>query len=140
MRYKIYGVKNAAFRRTIREALYYFEDELKLDEYDYVTVKVKVKKDIDVFGYCSIDEVDEDDVVHTIEMEIQTGQSDDELIHTIAHEMVHVRQYVTGELSAELDVWRGKEIDSDNMDYEEHPWEIEAEKLGDELHEAWKIK
>lgn len=138
MRYKIYGIKNVIFRRKIREALYFFEEKLKLDEYDYVTVRVKVTKNIDVFGYCSIDEIDEDNCAHTIIMEIQTGQDKFEIIHTLAHEMVHVSQYVTGQLSADLNVWKGEEIDSDSLNYEEHPWEIEAEEIGNELYEAWK--
>ena len=138
MRYKIYGIKNAAFRKEMRSALQYFEQRLSLEEFDYVTVKVKVTKEIDVYGYCHIDSYDDEDNVIDLIMEVQTGQSNDEIIHTLAHEMVHVKQYVNGELNESLDVWKGKEIDPDSIDYDDHPWEIEAEKLGDELYEAYK--
>lgn len=137
MRYKIYGIKNAAFRKEMRSALQYFEQQLGLDEFDQVIVRVKVTRKIDVFGYCHIDEYDDDDNVSELVMEVQTGQTKDEIIHTLAHEMVHVKQYVKGELNDSLDMWKGKEIDSDKIDYDDHPWEIEAEKIGDELYEAY---
>lgn len=137
MKYKIYGIKNAAFRKEMRSALQYFEQQLGLEEFDQVIVRVKVTSKIDVYGYCHIDEYDDDDNVAELIMEVQTGQTRKEIIHTLAHEMVHVKQYVKGELNDALDVWRGKDIDSDNMDYDDHPWEIEAEKIGDEMYEAW---
>jgi hypothetical protein len=44
--------------------------------------------------------------------------------------MVHVKQYAKGELKDYLRVnkckWKGKIIDSDAVDYWDHPWEIEA--------------
>lgn len=138
MRYKIYGVKNPNLRRKIRDALYYFENELKLNEYNHVIVKVKVTKTIDAFGYCFIEYFDDDDNPCDLIMEIQTGQSENEMFHTIAHEMVHIRQYVTGQLNCDLSVWRGHSIDSDAIHYDDHPWEIEAEEIGDKIFESWK--
>ena len=121
----------------MRSALQYFEQHLGLEEFDQVIVKVKVTNKIDVFGYCCIEEYDDEDEVCELLMEVQTGQSNDEVIHTLAHEMVHIKQYVHGQLNEDMTMWRGKEVDPDKIDYDDHPWEIEAEKIGDELYEAW---
>ena len=136
MRYKIYGVKNQKFRKEMREALYFFEEQLNIgDDYEYVLVKVKVTKNIDVYGYCNIEHYDEEDNVIELAMEVQTGQTQSDTIHTLAHEMVHIRQYVTGKLNDDMSMWNGEKIDSDSIDYDEHPWEIEAQELGDKLYD-----
>jgi len=48
----------------------------------------------------------------------------------LAHEMVHLKQYAKGELKDYIKVnkcrWLGEQYDTDNMDYWEQPWEIEA--------------
>lgn len=60
----------------------------------------------------------------------------EQLMLTIAHEFVHVKQYVTGELKSyskqgkAVDVWRGKMYS--DIGYYKQPWELEAtEKEGD---------
>jgi hypothetical protein len=50
----------------------------------------------------------------------------DRIFETIAHEMVHVKQYALGELNATLTKWKGNKVDSDSMYYYFRPWEIEA--------------
>jgi len=48
------------------------------------------------------------------------------IFETLAHEMVHIKQYALGELNAYLTVWKGKKVDPDKIDYYFRPWEIEA--------------
>lgn len=53
------------------------------------------------------------------------------MLLTLAHEMVHVKQYATGELrdalrGPTLHRWMNKPYDKKNVDYWDHPWEIEA--------------
>jgi hypothetical protein len=54
---------------------------------------------------------------------------------TLAHEIVHIKQYATGEmkelmtrngLSRKMIRWNGKYINSHKIDYYDQPWEIEA--------------
>ncbi len=56
---------------------------------------------------------------------INPKQTKNELIRTIFHEMVHVKQYVQGDLShTDSDnLWKGKVVDVPYMD---RPWEKEA--------------
>lgn len=52
------------------------------------------------------------------------------LLITIAHEMVHVKQFARNEqkqmLVGGVWKWKGKPVDVDKTDYWELPWEIEA--------------
>ena len=54
---------------------------------------------------------------------------------TLAHELVHVKQFARGELDPALQYWKGK----NHMDteYWQQPWEIEARKLQQKLMKAY---
>ena len=47
------------------------------------------------------------------------------ILETIMHEMVHIKQYVTGELTEYQDTWKNYNLEPIE-DYYDHPWEIEA--------------
>ena len=51
------------------------------------------------------------------------------MVSKLAHEMVHVKQYITGELKhkgSSISVWKGEVFDEKITDYWDLPWEIEA--------------
>jgi len=50
---------------------------------------------------------------------------------TLAHELVHVKQFARGELTHNLQYWKGK--DCSDTDYWKQPWEIEARRLQKKL-------
>jgi Zn-dependent peptidase ImmA (M78 family) len=62
-----------------------------------------------------------------ISMIIDTGLDLERLIITLAHEMVHVKQYARGQVkpskSRKTQYWMGKHV---RKSYYEQPWEIEA--------------
>ena len=94
-----------------------------------ITVKLK---DIgkDAYGYClSDDEDSRPDRPRCFELEIQKKLPLRKLLETIAHEMVHVKQYARGELYQSgitgLHRWKGQWIKKD-PDYWDCPWEWEA--------------
>ena len=55
-----------------------------------------------------------------------------EMMHTLAHEMVHARQFLRGELVAE-GAWKWKGRNADGYEYDNQPWEKEAYRLETEL-------
>jgi len=59
-------------------------------------------------------------------IEIHPGINTRNIISTIAHEMVHIKQYIHGETNDQLSVWRGKKINSEQVEYWVHPWELDA--------------
>lgn len=75
----------------------------------------------------------EDDISRPCEftITIEKGMSKRETLITLAHEMVHVKQYATGELrdymsSSKLQRWRDEKRDWSQVEYWDLPWEIEA--------------
>jgi hypothetical protein len=52
------------------------------------------------------------------------------VLQYLAHECVHVEQYVTGTMrdtsNGEVVRWRGKKFDFRKVDYYDLPWEIDA--------------
>jgi hypothetical protein len=53
------------------------------------------------------------------------------MIATLAHEISHVRQYSIGQLRydyshSNISIWEGKRYDSNEMAYDDLPWEIDA--------------
>ena len=62
---------------------------------------------------------------------VDSTQTKQDMLCTIAHEMVHVKQYARGELkdfsrTIKMCKWKGNTIDLASLDYYDHPWEIEA--------------
>jgi len=63
------------------------------------------------------------------------GKPTSEILKTIFHEMVHFKQYISGELID--NTWKGKEIDTDVVPYRSLPWEIEAWAMMDSMLDAY---
>ena len=50
------------------------------------------------------------------------------LVETLAHEMVHIKQFVTGQIEQKgrSTYWKGKRVIKSRVNYYELPWEIDA--------------
>lgn len=81
----------------------------------------------DNYGYCL--PVDDGDRPREFEIEVNKKVKLRRFLETIAHEMVHVKQFARGELYESTRQgkhrWQGYWIDRD-PDYWDRPWEIEA--------------
>ena len=84
-----------------------------------ITVKLKTPKG--AMGYCL-----ETDNKRTFEIEIDRNQTLRPLLETVAHEMVHVKQFARRELHPSTDTWYGKTYNPKKVSYWDLPWEIEA--------------
>ncbi len=73
-------------------------------------------------GFC---DYDEDEIIVTIAKRL----SEKDIIRTLFHELVHVKQYSDGRLNHKR-MWEGKVYD---CDYENFPWEIEAYELEEKM-------
>ena len=64
----------------------------------------------------------------------------EDMIKTMFHELVHVKQTEEGDLSIDGKSWKGKLYKTDHMevDYEHLPWEVEAFKLEEKMWEEFK--
>ena len=84
-----------------------------------ITVKLTSPKG--AMGYCL--ELDDN---RTFEIEADKKLRLRKLLETIAHEMVHVKQYARRELHPVHDTWCGKTYNPKKVSYWDLPWEIEA--------------
>ena len=72
-------------------------------------------------GYCL-----ETDNNRTFEIEVDSKLTLRKLLETVAHEMVHVKQYARRELGPYHNEWMGKTVNPEKVSYWDLPWEIEA--------------
>jgi len=93
-----------------------------------LTVKVSFK-DKDVDGFCNTD----DDLAKPREFALQINpkRSVKAILTALAHEMVHVKQYATGESrqyerTPYVTKFRGVMVNTETTDYWDLPWEIDA--------------
>lgn len=110
-----------------------------------ITVKLKNLGD-SAYGYCLADpesDAERADRPRSFEIECHSKLRLRKILETVAHEMVHVKQYARGELYQGTRVnkhrWQGKWI-SNNQDYWDHPWEIEAHGREAGLFIRWAEK
>jgi len=102
-----------------------------LPRFRTLDITVKFSKLDGVFGYCLAETTRE------FELEIAKGLSLKNLVGTICHEMVHVKQYARKELHINDYVWKKEEID-EKTPYTKLPWEVEAFAMEDDLaREVW---
>ena len=58
-------------------------------------------------------------------------------VSTLAHEMVHVKQFARNELDDQLTFWKGR--NHSNTDYWDQPWEKEARRLQHKLVQEFDL-
>lgn len=86
---------------------------------------VKIKSD--VTGFCMMR-----DTNRQFEIELSRDLTLKELVTTVAHEMVHVKQYARKELDGFGTRWKNARV-KEGTTYWELPWEKEAYRLQDKL-------
>ena len=73
---------------------------------------------------------DDRDNPREFEIRLDSSMNMAALLMGVAHEIVHVKQYITGEMVDtsrwNICIWQGKKINWGKIDYFDHPWEIEA--------------
>ena len=109
-------------------------------------IDVEVEPGLDVMGEC----VNEDDTKNSRYFTIRLSRNhSDDIIKTLAHEMVHVKQYAKNELGKQLRVsrgglkittqWQGNDWNPKRKEdaYFDAPWEIEAYGREVGLYAKW---
>lgn len=115
------------------KAIAYFSDRLISRQLArHLQITVRYKKTKNYWGLTSIEDYVNDKPRHFV-IEVNKFLSEREKIMTIAHEMVHVKQYAYNEMNEEMTMWRGKNIDGEKIPYIDQPWEKEAYKVGDKI-------
>tara|TARA_R110000851_G_scaffold92456_2_gene201728 strand:+ start:582 stop:980 length:399 start_codon:yes stop_codon:yes gene_type:complete len=109
----IHGISQKYFK-----AIDYFGDKLKLPK--DIILEFSYSRKIPMLGHCWESDESIFSRVPIYCVQLKTGQDNQSLLETIAHEMCHIKQYVNHEITASLNTWRGIYV-------KDEPWEIEAE-------------
>ena len=127
--------------KKYREAIEFFASNLFTPQMKrHIEIRVR-KRDLGTWhGFVSIEDYNVLNQPRSFVIELHKGDNETEQLKTLAHELVHVRQYARNELNDEMNTWKGRYVDSDAIDYNDQPWEIEANKLGNELYELYTNK
>lgn len=118
--------------RVCKQAINFYSSLLmsnRLSETLQLTLEfVPFLKNESFIGFCGWDDDNVNPKVFTITINENLNRR--HTLLALAHEMVHLKQYATNELkdySAKNKVrWRGNKFDINNIEYWDHPWEIEA--------------
>lgn len=116
-----------------------------------LNVDINVVKRHSTLGLCDA-AVNDRGKYRDFEITLRSGRGDPDICQTLAHEMVHVKQYSTGELSANgilvsiagrliyTAQWAGKTWlpKSNECQYYDSPWEIEAYGREVGLYYRWR--
>lgn len=117
----------------LRKAIRYASDYLRLDYNTFVDIAFT--NDCSAYGYAMDVEPGE------YEIEINKTHSIEDMIGTLFHEMVHIKQYVYGELESgegtKPSKWHGEICE---LEYAKQPWEIEAYALDQKMLRNFKRK
>lgn len=92
---------------------------------------------MNILGSAYIDNYDLKGKPDSFVIEINRSLSTEDKLKTLAHEMVHIKQFSCGYLNESMTRWRGKKINARSFVYDELPWEIEAESYGLNLYESF---
>ncbi len=111
-------------------------DDLELNRYRGI-IHVKQSKTIKpmdgwAVGYCTMDKVDSNQGKLWWGVIELSNQHPKELVKTICHEMVHIKQYLKKELGMDGASWMGE--DTTDVEYMDNPSEIEAYDLQEKLY------
>ena len=115
------------FRPYVRRAALFYAEELLTEKMlDNISVRIKFNKKLDAFGYAEVIDYNGSNKPREFEIELHPGIGAYDILKTLAHEMVHIKQYAYNETNETLTRWKGQRVDSDDIDYWMQPWEIEA--------------
>ena len=123
--------RNKKLSSTLKRATTFYLDRLQQPTSN-VNIIIVQKPNLDADGTC-----EKLSKKHFI-IELKSGLTLEHTLITLAHEIVHVRQYLTRQLktwflkSGTVDIWQGKRFR--NVNYYQQPWEAEALLLEQELY------
>jgi hypothetical protein len=124
---------------NIKSAIQYFADELISKQLQrYISIQIKLVGNSDNYGEVEITDYNSRNQPRDFTLYIDKTLSEEEKIRTIAHELVHVRQYLYNELNEQMTIWRGQKVSEDDYEnYHDRPWEQDAYNMEKILYELF---
>jgi len=116
------------FQREIAEKVIQFCIKEMMPRVRTLYIELKIKKMTgDAVGYCMMGDDNRE-----IEIECSKDLTLKDFVTTVAHEMVHAKQYYRKEMDGESMRWKKAKV-KEGTNYWDLPWEKEAYRLQDKL-------
>ena len=103
----------------------------------HIVIELELKNHFKHHGDCDILEYNSQRKARTFKIRLRNKKSHKSFIKTLAHELVHVKQYALGEMSEFHDLWKDG-VDHKDTPYYDLPWEIEARTMEHILYDKYK--
>ena len=133
-------------RELVAEAAYFFKDRL-MPRMKTLEIHINLNPHYEKKTTDSGDCIWEDTNRYPREFTINLDSHDDDwMVQTLAHEMVHVKQWARGEMMDCYDCddgsptktkWKSKYVNIKTVEYEDWPWEKEALRIEKRLYDEW---
>jgi Zn-dependent peptidase ImmA (M78 family) len=122
-------------KKQIRALEYYAKNLFTPQLLKHIEITVKFVKFADYHhGLVTVEDYNVLGSPRSFLIEINKSDDNETKLISMAHELVHVKQYARNELNEEMSYWRGNYVNSDEIPYDQQPWEIEAETRAKELY------
>ena len=129
MRVYISGKNSKVSNKEMRYAAQYYAHML-LGPRLSRSISLFIKNTYDDGMHGSVTFLDDNHMPRSFDMHIDPSKGKRAQLMTLAHEMVHVKQYAKGELKTLFNQhenrWKGRYIKDDQFHYFDQPWEVEA--------------
>ena len=125
-------------QQEVCDAVNFFSDQLfstKLCK--NIVIELELKSNFKDHGDCEVLEYNSQRKPRSFKIRLRKKKSHKSLIKTLAHELVHVKQFALGEMSEFHDRWRDG-VDHKDTEYFDLPWEIEARMMEHVLYDKYK--
>jgi hypothetical protein len=131
MKVRIINCPDKDFKPFVKRGVEFYAQNLIKSKRlrDNIHLKIKFNSKLTVWAFASIEDYNASNKAREFLIEIHPWIGAAEILKTLAHEMVHIKQFVHGETNETLSKWKGISIDADSLDYYHHPWELEAYSL-----------
>ena len=95
-----HGHSEERFNEYVQRASQFYAEQLFPKQLlRHIVVSIKFNKHLDAFGYTSIEKRNTKGAAREFLIELHPYISGKEILKTLAHEFVHIKQYVEGDLN-----------------------------------------
>ena len=141
MNIEVLNCKDKRLEEYIHRAITFYGEQLISKRIlNNICIDVSFDDDMTDLGGASIEGFNTAKKPRDFLIEISNKVGAKSVLMTLAHEMVHIKQYAYCETNEYLSKWKGVHIDSDAIDYYDLPWEIEAYGKEQGLFSGFVIK
>ena len=138
MNIKVIGCKDNALKRQLYKATRFFGKMIMSPQMlPNIDIEIVMRTTITDLGNCEVTYYNDWYKARQFEIKLRRHRSLKTTLTTLAHEMIHVKQFAKGELNVRGTKWCGELIDDNIVPYEDLPWEEEARLLEKFLYDAY---